>query len=449
MNHNLIDYIDKQNQYRNLVSFKSNKVNPVHRWFPMVEGFGAEFVRDIILEQKVSPKVCLDPFSGIGTTALACQDLGIKCFAIENSPFFFDVTRAKLRADYESHVFDILISTFDDHLKTCLVELPEMELESKTFFQGNNLDRWIFDKPVANAINDILNHIADFDQNYEIYTALFKVALGAQLIQVSNVYRNGKCLSYLKNWQERSISRNEVHEMFILYCREVLMMDIRSREMIKPDVHNYINVHRGDSRVLISSLPNDSVDVVITSPPYLNSRDYTDIYRLELWIMGYVTKFDQERKLRSSALTSHVQVKLGYLKAPEIDELDRFLSHLEKSKTKLWNKGIPNMIRGYFFDMESILKDMHPKLKSNAMLYINVSNSAYGRMICEVDTIIAKIAERNGYEIVEIRIARYINSSKQQSMRKKLRESVIVLKKLEERGRDCFLLSLENKAAIA
>lgn len=434
----MIDFIDSQNQYSSLVSFKSNKVNAVHRWFPMVEGFGAEFVRNIIKEQEISPKVCLDPFSGIGTTTLACQDLGIKCFAIENSPFFFDVTRAKLRTDYESHVFDELIEKFSDYLKTCELIQPDLDLESKTFFQDNNSDRWIFDRPVANAINDILNYIGALKETFSIYTELFKVAIGAQLIQVSNVYRNGKCLSYLKNWQDRSISREKVHEMFITYCREVLMFDIQKREMVKPEVHNYINVHRGDSRALISSLPNDSVDVVITSPPYLNSRDYTDIYRLELWMMGYVTKFEQEKKLRLSAITSHVQVKIEYSETPQVEELNRFLFHLEKTKTKLWNKSIPNMIRGYFVDMETILKDMFPKLTSGAMVYINVSNSAYGRMICEVDTIIAKIAANNGYEIVEIRIARYINSSKQQALQKRLRESVIVLRKLKGNPSDYF-----------
>jgi len=114
--------------------------------------------------------------------------------------------------------------------------------------------------------------------------------------------------------------------------------------------------------------------------------------------------------------------------SPNIPELSEFLTHLG-TVPSLWNKNIPNMIKGYFSDMQSIFEDLNPKLKPGAMLYINVSNSAYGNKICEVDTILAKIAETKGYEALEIRTARFINSSKQQSIASKLRESVIVLRK--------------------
>ena len=287
--------------------------------------------------------------------------------------------------------------------------------------KGNN-------KSVAFAIVDILAYIEVLEVEDEKYSILFKVALASILMNISNVFRNGKCLSYRKDWQKRTISRSEVHSKFLSYCKDVLLLDIRSRENIKPFVQNFINFNFGDSRNYLKTLHDNTIDLVITSPPYLNSRDYTDIYRLELWLLGYIKNFEEEKKLRRSALTSHVQIKLPDTSYPQIEDITTFISHLEGLNGSLWNRNIPNMIKGYFNDMEQIFLILKNKVKRDGKIYLNVSNSAYGGIICEVDTILAKIAESNGFTIEEIRIARHINSSKQQNLKEKLRESILVIK---------------------
>jgi len=113
-------------------------------------------------------------------------------------------------------------------------------------------------------------------------------------------------------------------------------------------VHNYIHYSKGDSRLLIDKLRDDSIDIVITSPPYLNSRDYADIYRLELWVLGYLSTFEEERKLRRSAFRSHVQIVCGDCEYPKVPELESFMKHINSLNGQLWNKNIPNMIKGYF-----------------------------------------------------------------------------------------------------
>lgn len=423
-------YIDSTDLYSDLVSFVSNKYQPVHRWFSLVEGYSSEFVRRIIGEQKQLPKVCCDPFGGVGTTALVCQELGIECHSIETNPFFFEVARTKLREDFNAEKFRNLISDFELYLQTCKHNQEYPELETQTLFKTRKSQKWIFNPPVANAIVDIIKRINVIQVKNPEYASLFKIALASQLVSVSNVFRNGKCLAYKQNWKESKLARKDVHNLFLNYCKEVLLIDLRTRSNLDAPVHNFLRFSNGDSRRLIKKLVDNSIDLVVTSPPYLNSRDYTDIYRLELWILGYIERFEQERMLRSSALTSHVQIKIGDSVYPKVAELNKFVSHLRQMNGSLWNKNIPNMVKGYFTDMENIFIDLHPKLKKGAKLYVNVSNSAYGGKICEVDTILAKIAEKNGYVAHEIRTARYIHSSNQQkNIQGQLRESVIVLEK--------------------
>ncbi len=426
-----IKIVDYSSEYSDLVSFTlSNKYQPVHRWYPFVEGFSSEFVRRIIGEQKLFPKSVLDPFGGIGTTSLVCQNLGIKCHAIENNPFFFDVARAKIRNDYNPTVFNNLIQKLSKSLKRKKARPKRLNLESKTFFENGQLDKWIFDEGTTNGIHDIIYEIKKIEERNDAYKTLFDIALASILMPISNVFRNGKCLSYKKNWQEKTVTRKEVHSMFLKKCIHVMYNDINSLQKHKSRVHNYLTYKNGDSRKHIKKIKDQDIDLIITSPPYLNSRDYTDVYRLELWILGYIKKFKVERDIRKSSITSHVQITLEEKKYPSVPELENFLQHLESVNSKLWNKNIPNMVKGYFSEMDDLLSNFYRILRPGGRVYLNVSNSAYGGVVCEVDTIIAKIAMLNGFRIKELRVARYTKSSGQQNLHGQLRESVTVMEKV-------------------
>ena len=88
-NNRKIKIVNYNHDFGELVLFASNRFQSVHRWYPLVEGYSSELVRRIIGEQKHLPHVCLDPFGGVGTTALSCQDFGVKCISFENNPFFY------------------------------------------------------------------------------------------------------------------------------------------------------------------------------------------------------------------------------------------------------------------------------------------------------------------------------------------------------------------------
>lgn len=420
--------IDYNNDFGELVLFSSNKYQPVHRWYQLVEGFSSELVRRIIGEQENFPRVCLDAFGGVGTTALSCQEIGVKCITFENNPFFYNLARTKLRTDYDSIAFHALICEFEEYLKSVQTKPKLPELESITFFETNDKERWIFNNPVAYGIADILMKLTELEENEAtIYKGLFHTALAAILVPVSNVFRNGKCMSYKQNWKDRIISRREVHKRFIDVCKNSLLIDIRTQQNNKPLVHNYVHCLLGDARNLVNDLKDDSIDLVITSPPYLNSRDYTDIYRLELWILGYISTFDEERKIRKSSIRSHVQIVWDDCDYPRVKKLERFINYLNSLNGKLWNNNIPKMVKGYFSDIHSILSVLKNKVRSKGRLYINVANSAYGGEICQVDIIISEIAAALGYQTVEIREVRHVKPSRQQKHVEKLRESIILL----------------------
>lgn len=416
------DYTDK---YCELIHSRNNKHVPFYRWYPFVEGFSGDFVKSIITELDYSPRCCFDPFAGSGTTPLVCQENNLKCVSLELNPFLFDLMKVKLRRDYDyAEVFN-LIETMQGKLVhyNCRWKYPN--IETKTLFESIRLKKWVLNKKVVWGILDILEEIRNLDTS-DKNKDLFRIGLASILLKVSNVFRNGKCLSYKRNWRQQKISREEVHNKFLEVCKQIILPDIDS--MSKTAIDNSKFCVKGDTRNLINSLRDESIDLVITSPPYLNSRDYTDVYRLELWVLGYLEAFADETKLRWSALRSHVQVSLPEEKILDIPRLKKVIEDVNRSSKKLWNQNIVKMFKGYFVDLDKILKILYNKMITGGTAYIVVGNSFYNNVAVETDLILAEISKNLGYGVSEIRIGRYTKTSGQQKS-KKMRESVIVLKK--------------------
>lgn len=417
------------------MQFNKNKKKYIHGWYPFVEGYSKEFIKSILDELDYVPQHCMDPFSGSGTTAVELQKYNIKCTSFEVNPFMFNLAKSKMRTDYTITAFKSNL----EFLKGFLLEVP-IEVEKvcpppiyKSIVEKKELQKWIFDLEVMRGLLDIkyaINKISD-----KKYRQLFKVPFAAIFLDVSNVYRNGKCLSYKKNLKTKVImTREDVQNMFLNKLEEVIYPDILKINRLKQEkgklFSNYTNIHLGDSRESIAQMENDSIDLVITSPPYLNSRDYTDTYMIELWMLDLVSDYSELKKLRSNTFRSHVQVTWGETELLDILELKKALNKLEKHRDQFWNKRLPEMIKGYFLDMNTLIGSLSEKVKSGGKVYINVANSAYYGVEIEVDKIIATIGTLHNFEILEIRKARKINPSSQQKEKiPYLLEVVIVMNK--------------------
>lgn len=435
MSYKIIDY---SNEYGSIMQFGKNKSIYLHRWYPFVEGYSKEFIKKIVDEyQKITQCeniICLEPFAGSGTTPLELQELGHKCYSFEVSPFMYDLACCKMETTYTIETFNKYYNLIVDYLNNPReYSESEIQTEFKTLVEHEGVDKWLLNRKVRLGILDILEGIGLFDSKK--YYRLFKVALASVLLDVSNVYRNGKCVSYKDNWRDNiNYSRKEVHYIFLNRLTDVFKADILEMQSIKKERQLFSNkkfCFCGDSRKLIfNKVPDETVNLVITSPPYLNSRDYTDTYMVELKALGYMTDLDKLKKLREKTLRSHVQIKWGDLDALDITELKQAILEIEKHREKFWNKELINMIKGYFLDLDILFKGLSKKMATNGMIFFNVANSAYYNVEIKVDEIVCKIAENHGFVIEEIREARRVKTSSQQKgLSDGLRESVIVIKK--------------------
>lgn len=425
----LYKYTDYFDDYGRIMQFNKNKTEPFHRWYPFVEGYSKEFIKSIIAEIGDKNITCLEPFSGSGTTALELQSMGIKCFSFEVNPLMYLIAKTKLENTYQISKIKEWHNIIKVSRNNCIN--VECSTEFKTLYEAKDKKKWNYHKKAAEAIEKLKIGISLITE--PIYKDLFTVALASILLDASNLYRNGKCLSYKKNWKSRILSEEEIFNIFDNKIIDEFIPDIRDHLVVN-DIGNKDRLYLEDARLGIDKLSDSSIDLVITSPPYLNSRDYTDTYMLELKTLQLTRNSKEIRMLREKTLRSHVQIKWDDYTALDNNLVNDLLKKLKiainTDESKNWNDSIIDMVRLYFVDIEKIFDSLYLKMKKGGKIYFNVSNSAYFNVLINTLDICASIAENVGFQVIEIRRARYLKSSPQQKEKiGKILEGVILLQR--------------------
>ena len=393
------------------------------RWFRVKEAFSPLFVRDVVRSLTTPPKTCLDPFGGSGTTALTCQFLNIAPTTVELNPFLADLIEAKLTTYDPATV----TKAREQIARAVTMVRPDLKADyasaPATLHEPGVNKRWIFDAPVIMRIAQYRHAIQTLEDL--AHRRLFTVLLGSTLIHLSNVVINGKGRRYRGGWQKVKRTALNVDVAFQAAFENALYDIVR----LPGRAHRDYRLLRGDSRERLSQLPG-SYDLVLFSPPYPNSFDYTDIYNIELWVLGYLTTAADNTALRTSTLRSHVQIKRDHaLPVQPSPLLDAVMEGLESVRSNLWSKQIPGMVGSYFADLADIMSDSARMLSDEGRIAMVVGDSRYADVVVPVARILGELGEGMGLEIDRITALRPMRASAQQGGDHLLSEDLIVLRK--------------------
>ena len=194
-------------------------------------------------------------------------------------------------------------------------------------------------------------------------------------------------------------------------------------------------VVRGDGRnPLNHGVQQGSIDLIVTSPPYPNTIDYTEVYKLELWMLGLVDDGAEFLKLRRSTFRSHPttpppEPPEAFFRATRKGRLKTLLSPLFERTRSSHEKWRNRLLTGYFSDMWTALGEHHKCLRSGGFEIIVVGNSLHGGRsapyLIPADLVVAVIAERRGFRVRAVEVTRQL--PRRLSGNHFLRESVVVL----------------------
>ena len=201
-------------------------------------------------------------------------------------------------------------------------------------------------------------------------------------------------------------------------------------------------VHVADSRQLRAVLPPESIDAVITSPPYPNEKDYTRTTRLESVLLGFLHNREELRALKRSLVRSNTRgVYQGdddHLLVVAHREIERIAAaiearRIELGKTSGFERLYPRVTKLYFGGMARHLKELQPILRPGAWLaYVVGDQASYLRVMIRTGELLGDIAKSLGYEEIDRHLFRTRLAT---ATREQLREEVVVLRWPGPRGR--------------
>jgi hypothetical protein len=411
-----------------LVVSGGNDSLPVHRWFKYKEAYSADLLERVLslaggrLDRALT---ILDPYCGVGTSLLSAQVVPRPvslAIGVERNPFAAFVARTKLGwpticvRDFRRMEASVLALAGPSESM-----LPELS----SIRDGICISRYI-----ARRLLSIRDSLLEFPVSPARDALL--LGLASAIEPLSRARKDGRALRLVDRSHQRVIP------MLRLKWDEI-EADIKYMQATHDSVAR-TEIREGDGRRLDAlGIGNGSVDVVLTSPPYPNNIDYSEVYKLELWLLGFVKNGADFLRLRKSTLRSHPTSNLAEKFDPDFEEalkgqlLKRFFDPMINRTTLHKETWRNRLALGYFSDLWSSLKGQYRSLRPGGHAFLVLGNSLHGcageAYLIPTDLIVSQLGCAIGFELEQILIAR--NTRRRLSGNHFLRESVIVLRKPE------------------
>ncbi|MDI6787162.1 MAG: DNA methyltransferase [Planctomycetota bacterium] len=331
-------------------------------------------------------EIVLDPFVGSGTTLVECFLNGFSAIGLDINPISYLITRAKIDSfSLDIKILKHILQGFADNLTHSTLNdsneiitgniANELKLDLdylKSWFPVNNLTKVFY----------ILQEINKLKQDK--VKNLFFTALSDILRRIS--YQDPDQLRIGRR-PEKEVEKN----VFEIYLQKLnfYFKILEIYQFVKPSGANQdIKYYLGDARFLKRhlNLNENSIDLIVTSPPYATALPYIDTDRLSLFFLGYTNREDY-RKLeklmignREITKKEKEQVEIDFLANYNELYLPKEIKSLIK-KIHLLNtnanvgfrrKNMAALLYKYFKDMQLSMKEMTNVLKRGKYCFMVV-----------------------------------------------------------------------------
>jgi len=309
-----LEEVHKNSSFRTKVFFLDGKYSTgyaTHSLFPYRGKFHPQLIRALLNILEVKPgNVVLDPMAGSSTVAVEANLLGIDSISVDLSPFCALMGRVKTFA------LDLDVKVLESIIRNPKEILEKLKKEKVPEYFKNNKD--------------------DKKRNY------YEIVLLAFLDTMGFASRSSSSIDKLF---PRVLERYVSTIKYFQSARQKINLKIGKSEIIQGSVLNL-------------PIDDNSVDAVITSPPYSFAIDYL--------------KNDQ----------------------PQLEYLGYNLEDLREDMIGLQGRGVENKLEIYFDKMNIALKEMKRVSKKNSPIVIIIGTNDIQTNGVRLETKVVELAEK-------------------------------------------------------
>jgi len=337
------------------IEFRKNKQDTIHDIHPYPGSFIPPIPNKIIKKHfhDEGQQQILDNFMGHGTTLVEALKLGKRSIGIDLNPLAYLLAKVKITPI----PFDKLREEINKINELLNIQLKRLDNQKIIIPSESEINKW-YEKRVKLELGSI-NWYINTQIHEEDIKDFFKIAFSNTVVEASgrdyNFITDNMPLETPKYFPVQEIFNFHLNRMFKLFY------DFHS------SIRKYVECRPvlGDSRDL-SFIPSESVDLAITSPPYLNGLDYLKMHRLTFYWLNIPFK-------------DKITMEIG-------------------SRSK---RGRKDMIIEYKLNMKRCMNEVFRVLKTGGYYYMVIGDTYWHGISLQTPFILKKIGKEIGFKVVD------------------------------------------------
>lgn len=339
---------------------KTNYISHGYHRYPAK--FIPQIVKRLILDYTHDGDLVFDPFGGCGTTLVEAKTLGRQSIGFDINLVAKLITETKITSLNPTSLENYLNKFTDDYNRPIN--------KDNVYLQHSERTNYWFDFKIQNELDKLyltINEIKSFKVR-RFYLCAF-----------SHILKN--CSRWLMKSTKPQVDPHkippDVFDTFISHIKHMMSKNKDFYQLLEEsgDLKTIAKMKLRDSTKRFP-LKDNSVDLIITSPPYVTSYEYADLHQLILLWLGddphrysrWYTYAQQYQSFREK----FVGTKLG---GPNKGSkfLGIFAHHIinQLPNTKQYGKSVSK----YFSDMQKSFREMYRVLKPGKKACIIIGNT--------------------------------------------------------------------------
>lgn len=371
--------------FKDVLRSETNYITHGYHRYPAK--FIPQIVRRLILENSCKGDLILDPFGGCGTTLIEAKILGRKSIGLDINPVAKLITAVKISA-LKPEMLKKSWERFPDYYK-------QTEHKTRKIIHSEEVGYW-FEREMVEDLDILFQSIHKVNNLYirRFYLCAF-----------SNILKN------TSRWLMKSIkpqvdpSKSKV-DLLDVFNRQVKQMIVKNNEyyelLLKSrNLSVYSKMYLSDSTKKLPITEN-SVDLIITSPPYVISYEYADLHQLTLYWLGdyghiyprwkgYSNNFKYLKRKFVGTKNKSILLQKKLLSPTAIN----IVSQLEGSK-------YARSVKGYFLDMSSAFKQMFRVLDFKRKAAIILGNTTLTGVKINNAEVASELMSNLGFRVTDV-----------------------------------------------
>lgn len=359
---------------------RDNYTHPIHTYpAKLIRHIPYFFISNAIYSKKGD--TILDPFCGSGTVLVEAKLNGRNSYGVDINPLSRLLTKVKMTP------LDCLLLTKEKENLLNKIKYCKSKESPPNF---HNCDFW-FTKKVQRELSIIkmcIECVNDPD-----FRDFFYICFSSIIRKVSNA--DPHISPPVKSKEMRKLIANGRSINVLQYFKDEIDVNIvrLSKFTSDCDRYSFAKLIGDDARNI--ELRDESVDLVITSPPYINAQKYCRSLKLELYWLGLVNRkelLNLDKKLIGTERAYFKEYNSLHLVGIEqADDVIELIYNTDPKRAFIVYK--------YFADMKKSIHETYRVLKNESYCVLVIGNNTVRSVSVPCHQIFIEIAKKQGFNV--------------------------------------------------